>query len=144
MKNKTIATLLALLGGPLGLHRFYLHGWRDGWGWFLPVPTLVGVVGALRTRLFGVDDQLGWLLAPSLGFVIAACALTAIVYGLSSAERWNRRHNPTAAEDALAGTTNWLTIVTVVLALLLGTTALMSALALSFQHFFEYQRLNTP
>ncbi|MEO8542199.1 MAG: TM2 domain-containing protein [Burkholderiaceae bacterium] len=143
MKNKTFATVLALLGGPFGLHRFYLHGWRDGWGWFLPVPTLVGVAGVMRTRQFGNDDQLGWLLAPWLGFVIAACALTAIVYGLSSAERWNRHHNPAASPDAVPGTTNWLTIVTVVLALLLGTTALMSALALTFQHFFEYQNLTT-
>ena len=50
MKNKTLATLLALLGGPVGLHRFYLHGLRDRWGWFMPVPTLVGVAGVLRVR----------------------------------------------------------------------------------------------
>jgi hypothetical protein len=141
MKNKTIATLLALLGGPLGLHRFYLHGWRDVWGWFLPVPTLVGVAGAMRTQQFGIDDQIGWLLAPWLGFTIAACALTAIVYGLSSGERWNRRFNPGASPDAAAGTSNGLTIFVVVLALLVGTTALMAALAMSFQHFFEYQSL---
>ena len=29
MKNKTLATWLAFLGGPLGLHRFYLHGFGD-------------------------------------------------------------------------------------------------------------------
>ena len=141
MKNKTLATLLALLGGPFGLHRFYLHGWRDVWGWLFPVPTLMGIVGVMRARQFGVDDQLGWLLAPWLGFSIAVCALTAIVYGLSSSERWNGRFNPTASPDAAAGTSNWFTIVIVVLSLLFGTTALMSALALSFQHFFEYQSM---
>lgn len=141
MKNKTLATLLALLGGPLGLHRFYLHGWRDAWGWFFPLPTLAGVVGVMRTQQFGIDDQIGWLLAPLLGFTIAACALTAIIYGLSTSERWNRRFNPTSPPDAKAGTSNGFTIFVVVIALLLGTTALMSALALSFQHFFEYQGL---
>lgn len=141
MKNKTLATLLALLGGPLGLHRFYLRGWRDGWGWFLPVPTLVGVAGVIRTRQFGNDDQLGWLLAPWLGFVVAACALTAIVYGLSSTERWNQRFNPAASADAAAGNSNWFTICLVVLALLVGTTSLVTALALTFQHIFEFQSL---
>ncbi len=142
MKNKSVATLLALLGGPLGLHRFYLHGWRDVWGWLLPLPTLVGVVGVLRTRQFGVDDRIAWLLTPVLGLVIAACALTAIVYGLTSAERWNRRFNPARDPDASAGATHWFTICMVVVAMLLGTTALISALAYSFQHVFEYQNLN--
>lgn len=141
MKNKTLATLLALLGGPLGLHRFYLHGWRDAWGWFLPVPTLIGVAGVLRARNFGVDDQLGWLLSPVLGFAVAICALTAIVYGLSSTERWNRRFNPTADPDVAAGNSNGITVCLVVLALLLGTTALVTALVLTFQHIFEFQGL---
>ena len=38
MKNKTIAAWTALLGGPLGLHRFYLYGWSDGLGWAIPAP----------------------------------------------------------------------------------------------------------
>lgn len=142
MKNKTLATLLALLGGPIGLHRFYLHGWRDGWGWFMPIPTLVGVVGVMRTRQFGVDDQWGWLLAPWLGFSIAACALAALVYGLSSSERWNQRFNPTASSDAVAGNSNWFTICIIVLAMLVGTTALITALVLTFQHIFEFQSLS--
>ena len=28
-RSKTVATWIALLGGSLGLHRFYLHGGRD-------------------------------------------------------------------------------------------------------------------
>jgi len=142
MKNKSLATLLALLGGPLGLHRFYLYGWRDVWGWLLPLPTLAGAVGVLRTRQLGVDDQIAWLLTPVLGFVFAACALTAIVYGLTSVERWNRRFNPAGEPQAPAGATRWFTICMVVVAMLLGTTALVSALAYSFQHVFEYQTLN--
>ena len=31
-RSQTIATWLALLGGRLGLHRFYLHGLSDRWG----------------------------------------------------------------------------------------------------------------
>ena len=42
MKNKTLAAWLAFLGGPLGLHRFYLHGWSTCSGWLLPIPTALG------------------------------------------------------------------------------------------------------
>ena len=45
MKNKTLATWLALLLGPLGMHRFYLYGWRDTLGWLMIVPTLLGLNG---------------------------------------------------------------------------------------------------
>jgi len=38
MKNKTLATWLTFFGGPLGLHRFYLRGLGDLWGWLLPLP----------------------------------------------------------------------------------------------------------
>ena len=42
MKNKTLAAWLAFLGGPLGLHRFYLHGMWDLIGWLLPLPPAPG------------------------------------------------------------------------------------------------------
>lgn len=139
MKNKTTACWLALLGGPLGLHRFYLRGLNDLLGWLLPLPTAIGLYGIERTKQFGLDDQLSWVLIPLLGFTIAGCALTAIVYGLMSPEKWNAKFNPTAAPDMAFGQTKWLTIGALVMALLLGTTALMSSLAFSFQRYFEYQ-----
>lgn len=138
-KNKTLATWLALLGGPLGLHRFYLRGLGDPWGWLYPVPTALGLYGIERVQQFGQDDHLSWVLVPLLGLAIAASALTAIVYGLSSPERWNARHNATAPADASAGHTNWFTVVALASALLIGTGVLMASLAFSFQRYFEYQ-----
>ena len=139
MKNKTLAAWLAFLGGSLGLHRFYLFGRHDWLGWLMPLPTLLGLYGFQRMRQFGVDDQISWVLLPVLGFCLAACALTAIFYGLMTPEKWNARFNPTAAANAQAGQTNWLTVGAVVLSLLIGCTALLSGIALSFQHYFEYQ-----
>lgn len=136
MKNKTLATWLALVGGPLGLHRFYLRGARDLMGWLLPLPSLLGMYGVLRIRALGVDDPWIWWLLPLLGFIVAGCALTAIVYGLKSTERWNQQFNPTAPESA-SGDSNWLTIGGVVAALMVGTVALMAALALTVQGYFE-------
>jgi len=139
MKNKTAAAWLAFLGGAIGLHRFYLHGARDTLGWFLPVPTIVGLYGLLRAQRLGLDDQLSWVLIPLLGFTIAACALTAIVYGLTTVEKWNARFNPAADPEAPAGATSWATIFAVVLALMVGTGVLMASLAFGFQHYFEHQ-----
>jgi hypothetical protein len=138
-RNKTIATWLAFLGGPLGLHRFYLRGLGDWLGWLLPIPTALGIYGIERVQQYGQDDQWSWLLIPLLGFTFAACALTAIVYGLMTPERWNARFNPQAAADALPGRTNWLTVTGTAGSLLIGTTVLMATIAFSFQRYYEYQ-----
>ena len=139
MKSKTLAAWLAFLGGPLGIHRFYLRGLGDTLGWLLPIPTALGLYGIQRVQQFGQDDQWSWVLIPLLGFTFAACALTAIVYGLMTPEKWNRKFNPHAPEDTPAGRTRWLTIIAVVLSLLVGTTVLMSSIVFSFQRYFEYQ-----
>ena len=139
MKNKTWAAWLSFLGGPLGLHRFYLHGWADNLGWLLPVPTALGMYGVSRIQDFGVDDMASWWLVLPLGINIAGCALTAIFYALMSKEAWNQRFNPLEDPASKAGQTNWLTIAAVVLSLLVGTTALLSSLAYGFQRYFEYQ-----
>ena len=139
MKNKTIAAWLAFIGGPLGLHRFYLHGMGDLLGWLLPIPTALGLYGIERVQQNGVDDLWSWVLIPLLGFTIAGCALTAIVYGLMTPEKWNARFNPSAPPDSAPGRTNWFTIGAIALALLVGTTVLMSSMVFSFQRYFEYQ-----
>jgi hypothetical protein len=139
MKNKTLAAWLAFLGGPLGLHRFYLYGLWDWTGWLLPIPTALGLYGIQRVQELGQDDPLSWLLVPLLGFTIAGCALQAIVYGLTTAEKWNGRFNPQAGPDAVPGQTRWLTIGAIALSLLIGTTVLMASIVFSFQRYFEHQ-----
>jgi hypothetical protein len=139
MKNKTLATWLTFLGGPLGLHRFYLNGLGDMLGWLLPIPTAMGLYGIERAQQIGLDDQTSWWLIPLLGFNIAACGLNAIVFGLMTPEKWNARYNPHADPQAPAGQTNWLTVGGIAVSLLIGTTVLMSSLAFSFQRYFEYQ-----
>lgn len=139
MKNKTIATWLTFWGGPLGLHRFYLHGLTDMLGWLLPIPTALGFYGLERVQTFGQDDTLSWMLIPLLGFTIAGCALNAIVYGLSPIEKWNATFNPQADVLSPAGRTHWGTVIGIATALLMGTTVLMASLVFSFQRYFEYQ-----
>ena len=139
MKNKTVAAWLAFIAGPFGLHRFYLHGLGDMLGWLLPIPTALGLYGIERARMIGLDDGLSWVLIPLVGFTFAGCALTAIVYGLMTPEKWNARFNAGVPADAAPGQTGWLTIGAVVLALFFGTTVLMSSIVFSFQRYFEHQ-----
>lgn len=134
-KSKLIATWAALLGGTLGLHRFYLHGLSDVWGWCSIPPTVLGLYGLLRARHIGLDDHLSWVLLPLLGLSLVSGMLAAIVHGLTSDEKWNARFNPAGPVSR----TGWLTVLGVILALALGAAALMATLAFSAQRFFEYQ-----
>ena len=134
-KSKALATWIALIGGSLGLHRFYLHGLRDVLGWLHPLPTLIGIYGIERVQQFGQDDRLSWALIPILGFMVAGSMLTAIVYGLMNDEKWDRRFNT----DGPPTHSGWSTVIGVILALMLGAGVLMATIAFSGQRFFEYQ-----
>ena len=134
-RSKTWAAWLALLVGSLGLHRFYLHGFRDRIGWMHPIPTALGLLGVQRMMAFGQDDRLAWLLIPLLGLMLSQAMLCAIVYGLTSDEAWDDRHNPGRHGPATA----WAPILGVIAALLLGGTVLMGTIAFSGQRFFEWQ-----
>ncbi len=137
-KSKTIATWVAVLGGAIGLHRFYLHGWRDVVGWLLPIPTLIGLWGLYRVSAYGQDDQLAWLLVPVLGFTLAGTMLQGIVYGLTPDATWHARHNANLPE-AQTRASGWPVVFGIVLALLVGATVLMATIAFSGQRYFEYQ-----
>ncbi|HEY8048787.1 MAG TPA: NINE protein [Ramlibacter sp.] len=138
-KNKTLAAWLALVGGPFGLHRFYLHGMRDWLGWLLPIPSLLGIYGIVRANQIGLDDPWSWFLVPLLGMTVAGCALMAIIYGLMTREKWNARFNAQAGEGDVAGGTNWYTIVAIVISLMFGTAVLMATLAWGLYNYFNWQ-----
>ena len=135
-KSKSLATWLALLGGLLGAHRFYLHGWGDKLAWLHPVLSLIGLAGVVRMRNLGQDDHAAWLLIPLFGAMVAVAMLSTILLGLTTDERWAQRHG-TPQQD-----TRWAPVIAVVIALLVGGAALMGTLAFSGQMFFEYQKLS--
>jgi len=134
-KSKTLATWIALFGGAFGLHRFYLRGLRDIWGWLYPLPALLGLYGVHRAREFGQDDRLSWLFIPLLGLALASAMLTAIVYALTPDEKWDSRHNRAGP----ASRSGWAAVIGAALALLIGGGVLMATIAFSGQRFFEYQ-----
>jgi len=135
MKSKTFATWLAVVGGGLGLHRFYLHGARDLWGWLHPLPAVLGLYGIARMQRYGLDDRLSWALIPLLGASLAVGMLMAIIYGLTNDDKWNLRYNA----DSPASHSGWGAVLGVIVALMLGAWVLMATLAFSGQRYFELQ-----
>ncbi len=134
-KSKTLATWIAVIGGALGAHRFYLHGWRDAFGWTHPPLALAGLVGVIRTLNLGQDDRVSWLLLPLLGIAITAGMIAALVMGLTPDERWAQRF----AAGSPPRATGFGAILGVMVALLIGATVLMSTIAYAGQRFFEWQ-----
>jgi hypothetical protein len=134
-KSKAVAAWLALALGTLGVHRYYLHGWRDVWAWVYLLPTALGLAGVMRLRNLGQDDHWGTLLAPLLGVMITLAMGSAIFYALTPDDKWAARHNPGVPTVA----TGWLPVLAAALALLLGGTAMMTTITYSIQQFFEWQ-----
>ena len=139
VKSKTLATWLAVVGGGFGLHRFYLHGLRDVWGWLHVPMTLLGMAGVQRMLAFGIDDHAAPWLLPLGGLSIVAAMFAAILCGLSSDERWDARHNPTAPAGQGTPPGGWLTVIGVIAALLIGTTMMLSSITFTLQRYFEAQ-----
>ncbi len=135
VKHKAVATWLALLVGVFGLHRFYLHGFKDRWAWAFPLPTLLGLAGLQRMDTLGQDDRLAWMLIPLLGVSLVAALIGGIVYGLMPDERWNARYNPASA----APPSGWGAVIGVIFCVFIGGIALMSTIAFSAQRYFESQ-----
>jgi hypothetical protein len=131
--SQTLATCLALVGGGLGLHRFYLYGFKDLFGWLFVPPTLTGLYGIWRMRELGMDDRLAWVLAPVLGLSLSAAMLAAIVYGLTASERWGPNR-----DNAQVWESPWLRVTGAVVALMIGSTVLITTIAFSAQRFFEW------
>lgn len=107
-KNKTIATLLASLGGTLGLHRFYLHGARRLLPWLYPlfawtlVPTFIGFIEALR-------------------------------FALTPDDKWDAKWNAASSQKNRSG---WLVIIVAALTLLGSMVLLMTMISFGLGRYY--------
>lgn len=98
-KNKTLCTLLAMLLGGVGAHRFYLYGAKDIWAWvhiiLFPLSIFAGFIGAL-------------------------------VIGLTPDAKWDAQHNLNSGKNS---DSNWIVVVLVILTFAIGATAIMATIA---------------
>jgi TM2 domain-containing membrane protein YozV len=123
-KSKALATVLALVLGGAGLHRFYLNGMKDRWGWLhaasLPVS---GLLFALHT-----DWPLLAFAAPAVLSLLVA-SLETFVLGLTPDEKWDEKYN---AESEIKTDSHWPIPAMMVLNLFYGATLLLTVIARAF------------
>ncbi|MDP5007857.1 MAG: TM2 domain-containing protein [Glaciimonas sp.] len=123
-KNKTLTAFIATVFGSIGLHRFYLNGMKDKWGWAhfatLPLSLLVFLLWPNQQKMF--------LFLPLILSALIA-TLASLVIGLNSDEKWDIQHNLHSGKKSES---TWLLAVLLVLTLIVGVTGLIAALARTF------------
>ncbi|MEC5216663.1 TM2 domain-containing membrane protein YozV [Actimicrobium sp. GrIS 1.19] len=123
-RNKTFATLLAATTGGIGLHRFYLRGASDKWGWLhLATVPLTLLVVALNIGEHGLFQAGALVLSVLAGF------LEALVLGLTPDDKWDQQFN---TDSGRTSDSRWPLALVLVLTLGIGVTLLIAAIARSF------------
>lgn len=123
-KNKTFATLLALLLGGLGAHRFYLRGPLDKLGLLhLTCVPLAGLVIGLAPEAHGFFKVMPVLVSYVVGF------LEALIIGLTPDEKFDAAFN---AGSGKTSESKWMLAVLLVVTMLVGTTALIATMTRTF------------
>jgi len=126
-KNKIVATLLALLLGGLGAHRFYLKGGADRLGVLhLCALPLTGILyGAVKPHPF-------YIVLPLLVSFIAGF-IEALVIGLTPDEKWDAKHNAGSGRQSQS---HWVLVLLLVVTMLVGAIVLIGTMARLFDLLF--------
>jgi len=119
-KNKTVATLLALLLGGFGIHRFYLKPGADRIGLLhlCCLPVMGILYGAVKPHPFYIVLPL--LVSYIVGFV------EALVIGLTPDEKWDAQYNAHSGQQTHS---NWVLVLLLVVTMLVATTVLIGTIA---------------
>ncbi|WP_246542257.1 NINE protein [Collimonas antrihumi] len=128
-KNKTLATFLATVFGSIGLHRFYLKGFQDIWGW-LHLATLP--ISMIAYLLFRQNQQVAFLFGPLVVSGLIA-VIESLVIGLTPDEKWDAQYNANSGRQSDSG---WFVVLLVVLTLGVGAIALIGSIARTFDLLF--------
>lgn len=123
-KNKTFATLLAFLLGGVGVHRYYLRGLGDTWGWVHTAS--VAAVGLVMT--VAPEADIYFKLLP-LFISMLAGFLQALVLGLMPDEKWDAAFNPASGRTSEA---RWPLALLLVATTMVGATALIATISRLF------------
>lgn len=119
-KNKTVATLLALLLGGFGIHRFYLKPGADRIGLLhlCCLPVMGILYGAVKPHPF-------YMVLPLLVSYIAGF-VEALVIGLTPDEKWDATYNMHSGRQSRS---NWVLVLLLVVTMLVATTVLIGTIA---------------
>lgn len=127
-KNKTLAALLAVIGGAIGLHRFYLGGKTDRWAWLhlLSLPASFFIY-FFSQNLHPFFTAMPLILSALTGFL--AC----LVIGTTPDEKWDTQYNSTSPQKT---STSWIIVPILVLTLGVGASAVIVVIARTFDLLF--------
>jgi hypothetical protein len=127
-KNKTVAALLAFFFGSVGLHRFYLRGMQDPWGWLhaacFPLAGLLILVTGKPVSPF---------VAAPIVLSLLASFMETLLIGLTPDEKWDERQNSDSGKKSDSG---GMVPLILVITLAVGATALIAAIARTFDLLF--------
>ncbi len=106
------------------MHRFYLYGKKDFWGWvhFCTAPLSL----LLMTTSEG---QLAMFAAFPFVLSVLAAFIEALAIGLMSDELWDQRHNPQSPHKS---DSRWPLALLLVLTTGIGATAVIATMARTF------------
>lgn len=120
-KNKTLATLLAVILGGFGAHRFYLRGMADKAGLLhLSSAVIAVLVTVLAPQADWFFKVLPLLLSYVVGFV------EALVIGVTADEKWDAAFN---ANSGKRSASKWYLAMLLVATMLLGMTVMIATMA---------------
>jgi TM2 domain-containing membrane protein YozV len=123
-KNKTAATLLAMLFGWGGVHRVYLRGTRDK----LALLHLCCVAGTALLMALAPQANIFYRLLPLIVSALAGF-IEALVIGLMADEQFDARYN---AGSGRQSDSHWPLALILVTTMLVGTTALIATISRLF------------
>jgi hypothetical protein len=121
--DKTLAASLSAVLGGLGLHRFYIYGPRDSWGWIYAAAFLVYACLVLTEYPAKPFGNILYALFP---LSVYAAFIESLTIGLTPDEKWDTKHN---RHSARASTSRWPLVIVLILTLMIGFTALVTSLA---------------
>jgi len=123
-KNKSFTTLITALFGGIGLHRFYVRGLGDKWGWLHAAALpLCGIMVAAAPKADPFFQYLPLIVSMLIGF------LEALVLGLMPDEKWDATFNAGSGKQS---NSRWPLAVVLVATLMIGAFGLIAAIARLF------------
>ncbi|MES2538937.1 MAG: hypothetical protein V4632_24025 [Pseudomonadota bacterium] len=122
-KDKTSATLIAMLLGGIGLHRFYLFGKSSIGGWAYIVATTIycGIVAAQW-----LQGSIGTSVLVLFPLPVYIAFVEALVMGVTDDNKWDARFNLHSGRQSRS---RWPLAVLLVLSFAVGIVALITSMA---------------
>lgn len=122
-KSKTSTTLLAVLLGGTGAHRFYLYGRKDFWAW---IYFCAFVLFTLTLLVAQTSNSLALNLLSLFPIPVFAAWIEALVIGLTPDEKWDAKHNELSAQQS---DSRWSVVILIVLTFACTFTTIVISMA---------------